>query len=112
MDTGTHIVMGAALAGLSMADPVIVAEPATMIAVFAGVVIGSLIPDVDTILKLRNNAIYIRHHRGITHSIPAVLIWPILISVLLSFVSTWCELFSFMGLDISCSVPSCFRRHL
>lgn len=78
--------MGAALAGLSMADPVIVAEPATMIAVFAGVVIGSLIPDVDTILKLRNNAIYIRHHRGITHSIPAVLIWPILISVLLSFV--------------------------
>ena len=48
-------------------------------AVFAGVVIGSLIPDVDTVLKLRNNAVYIRHHRGITHSIPAVLLWPLIL---------------------------------
>ncbi|MCZ2260243.1 metal-dependent hydrolase [Sporosarcina sp. G11-34] len=85
MDTGTHIVMGIALGGLAMVDPVVIAEPSTMSAVLAGVVIGSLIPDVDTILKLRNNAIYIRHHRGITHSIPAVILWPILITILLSF---------------------------
>ena len=31
---------------------------------------GSNIPDIDTVLKLRNNAKYIRNHRGITHSIP------------------------------------------
>ena len=28
---------------------------------------GSNIPDIDTVLKLRNNAKYIRNHRGITH---------------------------------------------
>lgn len=93
MDTGTHIVMGVALAGLSMADPVVTSNPATMTAVITGVVVGSLIPDIDTVLKLRNNAIYIRHHRGITHSIPAVLIWPILISILLSLLIPGSNLF-------------------
>ncbi|MFD1927838.1 metal-dependent hydrolase [Sporosarcina siberiensis] len=93
MDTGTHIVMGVALAGLSMADPVVTSNPATMTAVITGVVVGSLIPDIDTVLKLRNNAIYIRHHRGITHSIPAVLIWPILISILLSLLIPGANLF-------------------
>ncbi|MBE1555862.1 metal-dependent hydrolase [Sporosarcina limicola] len=85
MDTGTHIVMGVALGGLAMVDPVVAAETATMSAVIAGVIVGSLIPDVDTVLKLRSNAVYIRHHRGITHSIPAVLLWPLIISVLLLF---------------------------
>lgn len=93
MDTGTHIVMGVALAGLSMADPVVTTNPATMTAVITGVIVGSLIPDIDTVLKLRNNAIYIRHHRGITHSIPAVLIWPILISLLLSLIIPGANLF-------------------
>ncbi len=86
MDTGTHIVMGIALGGLALADPVVSTETATMNAVVTGVIIGSLIPDVDTVLKLRSNAVYIRNHRGITHSIPAVLLWPLIISILLSFV--------------------------
>ncbi|BAQ08718.1 membrane-bound metal-dependent hydrolase [Bacillus sp. OxB-1] len=84
MDTGTHVVMGVALGGLALADPVVAADTSTWSAVAAGVLIGSLIPDIDTILKLRNNAVYIRHHRGITHSIPAVLLWPLVISILLS----------------------------
>ena len=83
MDTGTHIVMGIALSGLAMADPVVASQPATMTAVVAGVIIGSQAPDIDTILKLRNNAIYIRHHRGATHSIPAVILWPLLITAAL-----------------------------
>jgi len=37
-------------------------------------------------LKLRSNAVYIRHHRGITHSIPAVILWPILITIVLSLI--------------------------
>lgn len=86
MDTGTHIVMGAAICGLTLADPVVASDSVTMTAVFMGVVSGSLIPDVDTVLKLRNNAVYIRNHRGITHSVPAVLLWPLIISVLLSFI--------------------------
>ncbi|KAA0942150.1 metal-dependent hydrolase [Sporosarcina sp. ANT_H38] len=85
MDTGTHIVMGVALGGLALADPVVLTDSSTMSAVVASVIVGSIIPDVDTILKLRNNAVYIRHHRGITHSIPAVLLWPLIITILMSF---------------------------
>src|SRR5699024_10723046 len=37
-------------------------------------------PDFDTVVKLKNNATYIRHHRGASHSIPAVIMWGIVIS--------------------------------
>lgn len=80
MDTGTHIVMGIALGGLAMADSAVAGSTITTTAVIAGTIIGSQAPDIDTVLKLRDNAVYIRHHRGVTHSIPAVLLWPILIS--------------------------------
>lgn len=85
MDTGTHVVMGVAISGLALSDPVVSAETITMSAVFTGIIVGSLIPDIDTVLKLRNNAVYIRHHRGITHSIPAVLLWPLILTILLMF---------------------------
>lgn len=83
MDTGTHIVMGVGLAGLATLDPVVANDPVLFGAVFAGTMIGSQAPDFDTILKLKNNAIYIRNHRGLTHSIPAVLFWGVLISTLI-----------------------------
>ncbi|WP_338753375.1 metal-dependent hydrolase [Bacillus sp. FJAT-52991] len=85
MDTGTHIVMGFALGGLSTLDPAVAADPATKYAVLTAVVIGSQVPDIDTILKLRNNAVYIRNHRGATHSIPAMILWSILITAVLYF---------------------------
>lgn len=84
LDTGTHIVMGVAISGIALADPNIAANTPTMYAAVGGIMIGSLIPDIDTVLKLKNNAVYIRHHRGITHSMPAVLLWPILLTILLS----------------------------
>lgn len=80
MDTGTHFVMGIALGGLATLDPVVIDGSSTAQAVLIGTILGSQAPDIDTILKLRNNAVYIRNHRGITHSIPAVLLWPIAIS--------------------------------
>lgn len=80
MDTGTHIVMGFALGGLATLDPVVAENSATATSVLISVIVGSQIPDIDTVLKLKNNAIYIRNHRGITHSIPAVILWPIAIS--------------------------------
>lgn len=82
MDTGTHIVMGTAIGALAIASPELSVQTST--AIFTGVLVGSLIPDIDTVLKLRNNAVYIRHHRGITHSIPAVILWPIFITLILS----------------------------
>ena len=78
--------MGIALGGLALADPVVANHSMTFTAVIAGTILGSQAPDVDTVLKLRNNAVYIRHHRGITHSLPAVALWPILITAVLSFI--------------------------
>ena len=86
MDSATHLVMGFAIGGLALADPIVADHTITFAAVLCGTVIGSQAPDADTILKLRNNAVYIRHHRGITHSIPAVLLWPVLILGVLSFI--------------------------
>lgn len=80
MDTGTHVVMGFALGGLATLDPAVSGSTATASSVLIATLVGSQIPDIDTVLKLRNNAVYIRNHRGITHSIPAVLLWPLLIS--------------------------------
>ncbi|MCA1025126.1 MULTISPECIES: metal-dependent hydrolase [Cytobacillus] len=80
MDTGTHVVMGLALGGLATLDPVVANSSITAASVMVGTIIGSQIPDIDTILKLKNNASYIRNHRGVTHSIPAVILWPLLIT--------------------------------
>ncbi|RDW17445.1 metal-dependent hydrolase [Oceanobacillus chungangensis] len=80
MDTGTHIVMGIALGGLATIDPVVQSDPTLFHAVLVGTIIGSHAPDFDTIFKLKSNATYIRHHRGISHSIPAIVLWGLLIS--------------------------------
>ena len=80
MDTATHIVMGIGLGGLATLDPAVSENPAAMQTVMAAVIIGSQAPDFDTILKLKNNAVYIRYHRGPTHSIPAVLLWPFVVA--------------------------------
>jgi inner membrane protein len=83
LDTGTHVVMGIALGGLATLDPAVFNSSATTTSVLIGTIVGSQIPDIDTVLKLRNNAIYIRHHRGATHSIPAVLLWPLLLTAII-----------------------------
>lgn len=79
LDTGTHVLMGVALGSLASLDPAIAHDPLLSRAVLIGTLAGSQAPDIDTILKLHNNAKYIRNHRGITHSIPSVILWPLLI---------------------------------
>ncbi|MGE8207594.1 metal-dependent hydrolase [Heyndrickxia sp. NPDC080065] len=86
MDTGTHLVMGFALGGLATLDPVVADNTINTHSVLIATIIGSQIPDIDTFLKFRNNAVYIRNHRGATHSIPAVILWPLLITVFLGFI--------------------------
>src|SRR5690606_26400279 len=80
VDTGTHVVMGLALGGLATLDPAVANSAVTATAVLVGTIVGSQAPDIDTVLKLKDNAVYIRNHRGITHSIPAVLLWPLAIT--------------------------------
>ncbi|MBA4601076.1 metal-dependent hydrolase [Thermoactinomyces mirandus] len=86
MDSGTHFVMGIGLFGLSQLDPAVTAHPETMQAVLLATVIGSEIPDTDTLFRLKGNSEYIRHHRGFSHSLPMILIWPTLITLILSLV--------------------------
>ncbi|ANB61409.1 metal-dependent hydrolase [Anoxybacteroides amylolyticum] len=85
MDTGTHIVMGVALGSMATLDPVVSHDPVLAHAVLIGALAGSQIPDIDTVLKLKNNAKYIRNHRGITHSIPALFLWPLLLTGVLIY---------------------------
>src|SRR5690625_6219831 len=80
MDTGTHIAMGIALGGIATLDPAVQSDPTLFHAVLVGTIAGSHAPDFDTVLKLKDNATYLRHHRGITHSLPAVVLWGVLIS--------------------------------
>lgn len=67
MDTATHLVMGVTLGSLATLDPAIAQSDIGPQAVMLATIAGSNIPDIDTVLKLRNNAKYIRNHRGITH---------------------------------------------
>ncbi|WP_414045857.1 metal-dependent hydrolase [Macrococcus equi] len=83
MDTATHVVMGVGLAGLATIDP---AVTSMYPAIVTAVMVGSQIPDIDTVLKLKNNAVYINNHRGITHSIPFTLIWPIVLTLLIGMI--------------------------
>lgn len=80
MDTATHIVMGVSLAGLATLDPVVQSDPMLFNAVLVGTIVGSHAPDFDTVFKMKDNATYIRHHRGASHSIPAVILWGLLVS--------------------------------
>lgn len=56
MDTATHIAIGIGLTALATQDP---AMSHSMTATATTLIAGSLIPDGDTVLKLKNNATYI-----------------------------------------------------
>ena len=105
MDTGTHIVMGVAIGGLAHLDPAVAANPELAQAVMIGAIVGSQAPDFDTILKLKNNAVYIKNHRGVTHSTPFWFIWATIISLFIyaiipdiSFAHLW--LWTFLAVFI------------
>ncbi|MBO8173376.1 MAG: metal-dependent hydrolase [Bacillaceae bacterium] len=83
MDTGTHIAMGFGLAGLAYLDPAVQSDPTLAIAVMAGTVVGSNAPDFDGFLRFKGNASYIKNHRGMSHSLPFILIWGVVITALI-----------------------------
>ncbi|MFZ3590908.1 metal-dependent hydrolase [Bacillus sp. DJP31] len=80
MDTSTHITMGFGLAGLAYIDPSIAASPELASAVLLGTVIGSNAPDFDFVYKVKGNSAYFRHHRGLSHSLPALPLWALALS--------------------------------
>jgi inner membrane protein len=78
MDTGTHLMFGLGLGGLAMVDPVIAGHPHGPVAILFATVLGSNAPDWDMLLRFKSNADYIKHHRGLSHSLPAILVWTFL----------------------------------
>jgi inner membrane protein len=86
LDTGTHLVIGLGLAGLAYVDPVVAANPELATAVLIGTIIGQQAPDFDTVLRFKDSATYIKNHRGISHSIPAIAIWSVLITLVLQLI--------------------------
>ncbi|SFI58880.1 metal-dependent hydrolase [Thermoflavimicrobium dichotomicum] len=85
MDTGTHFVMGIGLYGLAHLDPIVATDPVTSHAVLFATAIGSQMPDFDGLYRLKGNSAYIRNHRGWTHSLPMLLIWPTILTAILNF---------------------------
>jgi inner membrane protein len=86
MDTGTHLVFGLGLGGLAMIDPVFSSHEYGTIAALLGTMAGSNAPDLDTLLRTKGNAVYIRHHRGLSHSVPALFLWSGLITFVLALI--------------------------
>ncbi|MCS7461148.1 metal-dependent hydrolase [Paenibacillus doosanensis] len=81
MDTGSHLLFGATLAGLAMLEPAAAQQPELTQAILTATLIGSHAPDIDSIARLKGYPAYIRFHRGVTHSLPALLVWPLILTV-------------------------------
>jgi inner membrane protein len=102
MDTLTHALSGALVARLIAArhDAAPVpsgdgrldapwtpgaAAPRPWQYVVVGLVAGAF-PDIDVVARFVSDLAYLRHHRGITHSIVLWPLWSLLLAVLFSFV--------------------------
>jgi inner membrane protein len=86
MDTSTHFAFGLGLGGLALVDPVIASHPWGVTAILIGTVAGSNAPDSDMVLRLKSNADYIKNHRGLSHSFPAIIGWSALITLIDSLI--------------------------
>jgi inner membrane protein len=85
MDTTSHVLVGLTLAGLASVDPGTAASGEVARAVLAATVIGSNAPDLDVLVRIRGKAAYIRHHRGVTHSLPLLPLWAAAIGIPLAY---------------------------
>ncbi|MEH7176942.1 metal-dependent hydrolase [Neobacillus vireti] len=93
MDTVSHIMIGFGLGALAQMDPMISTDSTLSTAVLIGTVVGSNAPDFDFMYRLKGKSCYYRNHRGLSHSLPAILIWSLLIST--------CLLIPFTGTSFS-----------
>lgn len=80
MDTFSHVMIGLGLGALAQIDPAIANHPDLSNAIIAGTIIGSNAPDFDFIFRFRGKGSYFRNHRGMSHSLPAIPIWSIVVS--------------------------------
>jgi len=103
MDTATHFAMGFGLAGLAYLDPVVATTPGLAEAVMIGTIIGSQAPDLDGLIRIRGTAAYVRNHRGVSHSVPAVFLWTAALFVLIQAImpqTSWLHLLGWIFLAV------------
>ncbi len=75
MDPITHGAIGLALSAFS-GNPVSLTNPIAL-----GCSIGAMIPDIDAVIRVfSNDMVYLKHHRGITHSVPALALLSLLVT--------------------------------
>lgn len=79
MDPVTHGVIGLALSAFS-GNPVAVTNPISI-----GCALGAMSPDIDIVSKIHGDYVYLKHHRGISHSIPMLAGLSLVISAGLYF---------------------------
>lgn len=89
MDTLTHALSGALLARTLVARPPSSLAPTSSprLAPWQAVVVGSVaaaFPDIDVLAQLAGDFAYLRHHRGITHSLLLAPLWAALLALLMS----------------------------
>jgi inner membrane protein len=69
MDPVTHGVIGLAISAFN-GDPVSLTNPVSI-----GCAIGAMAPDIDVVVRIfKDDYHYLKHHRGLTHSIPSLLV--------------------------------------
>lgn len=103
MDSGTHLMYGLGLGGLAMVDPAFASHPYGTAAVLLGTIAGSNAPDLDMLIRFKGNAEYIRHHRGLSHSLPAILAWTAMITLIVKLAFRdvpWPHLAFWIGLSV------------
>ncbi len=67
MDPITHGTIGLALSAFS-GEAVSLTNPISL-----GCALGAMIPDIDAVIRVfSNDMVYLKHHRGITHSVPVL----------------------------------------
>lgn len=77
MDPVTHMVIGIALYKMG-GQPMTIQNPTLL-----GAILGAVIPDIDIVLQKWGDYIYLKHHRGASHSIIGLAVFSTLITVVL-----------------------------
>ncbi len=88
MDPVTHGIIGLGIAALS-GQPIDITNPIAL-----GTVLGAMSPDIDIIVKYWGDYEYLKHHRGLTHSVFGIIGLSTAISAGLSLMFTEYSFFS------------------
>ncbi|KIL34412.1 hypothetical protein SD71_20575 [Cohnella kolymensis] len=105
MDSISHLTIGSTLAGLLTNIPEISSHHEFILPITVSCIVGSMAPDLDVMTRLKPE-LYLRYHRGASHSIFLFPLWSLLVTGLLS--ACWTNI-PFLLLWLSVSVGYCIH---